>query len=79
MEKRENNLVLFNAPESSKQNAQENQNEEEVKFTSFCVNGLELPADCLPKVDKFFPAGKTQHRPECSTAGNEGTFDEQGR
>ena len=53
MEERENNLVLFNAPESGKQNAQERQNGDEVKFTSFCINGPQLPADRLQKVDKI--------------------------
>ena len=50
MEKRENNMFLFNPPEIGKQNRQERQNE--VTFTSFCVNDLQLPGDQSPKVDK---------------------------
>ena len=57
-EKRENNLVLFTAPENGKQNAQERQNEDEGKFTSFWINGFQLHADLLPKTDKIVRLGK---------------------
>ena len=53
LEKRENNPVLFNTPESGKPNAQKRQNEGEVKFKFFCINSLQLLVDRLPEVDKL--------------------------
>ena len=64
MKKRENNLVLLNAPESGKQHAQEKQNEHEVKFTSFCINDLQLPADCSPDVNKVIRLGRPSTDPD---------------
>ena len=64
MKKRENNLVLLNAPENGKQHAQERQNVHEVKFTSFCINDLQLPADCSPDVDKVIRLWRPSTEPD---------------
>ena len=58
LEKRESNLVLFNVPESKKQNAKEREDDDLEKFNDFCVEGLKIPADRLPAVEKAIRLGK---------------------
>ena len=58
METRRNNFVLFNAPEIGKENAQERQNEEEVKFPCFCIPGLQMLGDRLAMVHKIIQLGR---------------------
>ena len=58
LEKRESNLVLFNVPESKKQNAKEREGADLEKFYDFCVEGLKIPADSLPAVEKAIRLGK---------------------
>ena len=58
LEKRESNLVLFNVPESKKQNAKEREDDDLEKFSDFCVEGLKIPANRLPAVEKTIRLGK---------------------
>ena len=56
-EKRENNLVLFNVPESKFGNPKEKENEDLQVFHQFCAEGLRVQMD-ESQIDKVIRLGK---------------------